>query len=81
MSLLFFEHQGNGLLRAKGVVILDTGHHLTSRPTDIKVKIQTVKNIRIKGVCIHVYKQLKCITFRFCCINRIPSSILKQYGS
>ena len=34
-SLLFIEIQWNGLLRAKGVVILDTGHHLTSHPTDI----------------------------------------------
>ena len=31
-SLIFFEHQGNDLLRAKGV---DTGHHLTSQPTVI----------------------------------------------
>jgi hypothetical protein len=57
MSLLFFDHQGNDLLRAKGVVILDTGQHLTSHPTDFKVKIQTGKNIHIKGVCVctHVY--------------------------
>ena len=34
MSLLFFENQGNDLLCAKGVVILDTGHLLTSHPTD-----------------------------------------------
>ena len=34
-SLLFIEMQWNGLLRAKGVVILDTGYHLTSHPTDI----------------------------------------------
>ena len=27
--------QWNGLLRSKGVVILDTGQHLTSHPTDI----------------------------------------------
>ena len=33
MSLLFYEIQWNGLLRAKGVVIFDTGHHLTSHPT------------------------------------------------
>ena len=26
---------GNGLLRAKGVVVIDTGHHLTSHPMDI----------------------------------------------
>ena len=36
-SLLFIEIQRNGLLRAKGVIILDTGHHLTSHPTDITV--------------------------------------------
>ena len=35
MSLLVNEIQRNGLLRAKGVVILDTGHHLTSHPMDI----------------------------------------------
>ena len=35
MSLLFYEIQWNGLLRAKGVVIFDTGHHLTSHPTDM----------------------------------------------
>ena len=29
MSILFIKIQWNGLLRAKGVVILDTGHHLT----------------------------------------------------
>ena len=38
-SLLFIEFQINGLLRAKGVVNLNTGHHLTSRGhlTDIKI--------------------------------------------
>ena len=34
-SLLFIETQRNGLLRAKEVVILDTGHHLTSHPMDM----------------------------------------------
>ena len=34
-SLLFIEIQWNGLLRAKGKVIHDTGHHLTSYPTEI----------------------------------------------
>ena len=34
-SLLFIETQRNGLLRAKEVVILDTGHHLMSHPTDM----------------------------------------------
>ena len=51
MSLLFIEIQWNGLLRAKGVVILDTGHHLTSHPTDInildKYKMQKYKNLFI----------------------------------
>ena len=35
-SLFSIEIQWNGLLRAKWVVILDTGHYLTSHPTDIK---------------------------------------------
>ena len=35
-SLLFIEIQWNGFLRAKGFVILDTGHHLTSRSTDMQ---------------------------------------------
>ena len=34
-SLLFIESQWNGLLRAKGVVILDTGQHITTHPMDI----------------------------------------------
>ena len=56
MNLLFFEHQGNDFLRAKGVAILDTGHHLTSHPTDIKVKIQTDKKYSYnKCVCVHMY--------------------------
>jgi hypothetical protein len=55
MSLLFFEHQGNDLWSPKGVVILDMGHHLTSHPTDLKVKIQTGKIFIEKNVC----KQLK----------------------
>ena len=36
MSLHFIEIQWNDLLRAKGVVILGMGHHLTSHPTDIE---------------------------------------------
>ena len=36
-SLLFLKIQRNGLLRDKGVVILDMGHHLTSQLTDIKI--------------------------------------------
>jgi hypothetical protein len=39
MSILFFEHQGNDLLCAKGVVILDTGHYATSNRTDLRIKI------------------------------------------
>ena len=35
--LLFIEIQINGLLHAKGVVILDTGHHLTFHPLDVEV--------------------------------------------
>ena len=34
-SLLFFYSHWNGLLRAKEVVIIDTGHHLTSQPMDV----------------------------------------------
>ena len=45
VSLLFFEHQGNDLLRAKGVVILDTGHLLTSHPTDIQSKVYSACKI------------------------------------
>ena len=33
-SLLFFEIQRNGLLRTKGIVNLDTGHHFTFHLTD-----------------------------------------------
>jgi hypothetical protein len=55
MSLLFFENQGNDPLRAKGVAILDMGHHLTSNPTDVQVKIQTGKNIHRKSVYVHMY--------------------------
>ena len=32
-SILFWKFQRNGRLRAKRVVILDTGHHLTYHPT------------------------------------------------
>jgi hypothetical protein len=42
MSLLFFENQGNDLLRAKGVVILDTGHHLNVPSDGPKVKVYTM---------------------------------------
>ena len=37
MRLLFIEIQWNCLSHAKGVVILDTGHHLTSHLTDMVV--------------------------------------------
>ena len=44
MNRLFFEIQRNGLSRAKGVVIFDTGHHLTSHPTDaVSAKSQPCK--------------------------------------
>ena len=43
-SLLFIGIQWNGLLRAKGVVILDTGHHLTSYPTNVKVQRKNTRN-------------------------------------
>ena len=35
-TLLRNPEKANGLLRAKGIVILDKGHHLTSHLTDIK---------------------------------------------
>jgi hypothetical protein len=53
MSLLFFDYQGNDILRAKGVVILDTGHHLSSNPTNLKVKIQTDKSMHKKNVYVN----------------------------
>jgi hypothetical protein len=34
VSLIFFQDKGNDLWRTMGVVILDTGYHLKSRPTD-----------------------------------------------
>jgi hypothetical protein len=40
LSLLIFENQGSDPLRAKGVVILDTGHYLTSHPKDLKAARQ-----------------------------------------
>jgi hypothetical protein len=68
MSLLFFDYQGNDLLRAKGIVILDTGHHLTSHPTDFKVKLCThvyiqllYKNIQSLMYQSHSFKYLKII--------------------
>ena len=42
MNLLFIEIQWNGVLRSKGVVIPDTGHHLTCHPTDRSVEVYTV---------------------------------------
>ena len=45
MSLLFFEIQINVLLRAKVVVIFDTGHHLMSHSTDINFQIKIIKNV------------------------------------
>ena len=48
--ILHIENQTNtkswfGEMRDKGVVIVDTGHHLTSHPTDIKVYLQKLKVI------------------------------------
>mgnify|MGYP003691638023 CR=1 FL=1 len=38
LTILFLDEiQKNGLLRVKGVVILDTGHHLTSHPTGMNI--------------------------------------------
>ena len=36
LAYSFSKSTGNGLLRDKAVVILDTGHHLTSHSIDIK---------------------------------------------
>ena len=38
LTILFFDEiQKNGLLRNKGVGILDTGHHLRSHPTGMNI--------------------------------------------
>ena len=39
MSLLFYEIQRNGLLCARGVVILDTGHNLTSHVCWFRLRV------------------------------------------
>ena len=57
---LLYEIQWNGPLRAKGVVILHTGHHLTFYPTDINIfnKCYKFKSVKI---------------FKFCCKNYTPA--------
>ena len=63
----------NGLLRATGVVILDTGHHLTSHPTDINgnSKLISVKyrgNLTQPSPEIHVtgfFVELKILLRKF----------------
>ena len=42
-SLVFYETQRNGLLRAKGLLSLTRGTILTSHPTDIKMNDQMTK--------------------------------------
>jgi hypothetical protein len=37
MSIFFFEHHRNDLLRANGVVIVDTGLHLMFHPKDLAI--------------------------------------------
>ena len=38
LTILFFDEiQKNGLVRNKGVGILDTGHHLRSHPTGMNI--------------------------------------------
>jgi hypothetical protein len=68
MSLLFFEHQGNDLLRAKGVVILDTGHLLTSHPTNIYSKVYSVYRI---------HSQKSALGFKTFDKNQFRAKILK----
>jgi hypothetical protein len=63
VSLFFFEHQGNDLLRVKGVVILDTGHHLTSPPTDLKLKYKRVKQKYPYKKCVCAYVYIQAIRF------------------
>ena len=62
-SLLFVEILWNGLLRGKGVVILDTGHRLTSHPTDIQIFFKfytwiSVKSWRILN-SLHIFIYIK----------------------
>jgi hypothetical protein len=73
VSLLFFGHQGDDLLRAKGVVILDKGHLLTSHPTDMRTVYVDIKftldkssvcplaKIKRHGIKIkcHIYKNFE----------------------
>ena len=63
-SPLFFKIYRNSLLRAKWVVILDTGHHWTSHPTDMWVKgfcrLRT-KGIRILVCFYHLCSCPKCL--------------------
>ena len=43
-SQLSLEIQWDGLSRDKGVVIPDTGHHLTPYPTDIETRRALIKS-------------------------------------
>ena len=44
--------------RAKGVVILDTGHHLKSHPPDIKI-LDKYKNVKVFKVCFKNHTPVK----------------------
>ena len=46
-SLLFIEFQSSRPFACQGVVILDTGHHLTSHPTDVG----NCKSVKIFKFC------------------------------
>ena len=64
-SLLFFEIQRNGLLRVMVVLILDSGHHLTSHPTDINMDIKIFNEYQIKldKNCVKHVKRIKPFNF------------------
>ena len=49
----------NGLLRATVVVILDTGHHFTSYPTDIQI-LDKYKKVKCKNLSIFLLKLHSC---------------------
>ena len=66
-SLLFIEIQWNGLLRAKGVVILDTEHHLTSHPTDIQDR--NIKNSQQLENSFIIFKKTKETQLYIQCIK------------
>ena len=59
---LWISHiQGNGLMRVRVAIILDTGHHLTSNPTDINMDIKIFNEYQIKldKNCVKHVKRIK----------------------